>query len=365
MSSLRSSLLAVAMLVTAASTTAGITTGNNPVSVATSPASSAATAVSTIGRTDSSSGAAASSASAAAEPVADTRPAKQAKRDARRRERQTQRAAEQTAAQVAAQAQQVRADAVAELAKNRPPVQAPFKVATFNALGHSHTVRHGNKSGHFAGSATRTKLAIQIFDDNALDVIGVQEFEKPQVHYFFEHAGGTYGFYGPRHNGVAWRHSKFHFVAAVDFPVPYFHGDRVPMPAVQLRSKETGQEMVFISVHNPADARGPAQKWRDLAVEKERHFVNTLWNSSPRVPVFLLGDMNDRERFFCSITSTHLLHAAAGGSNIHGSCERPTGFSGIDWILGTPGVDFTNFRVIRDKMVARATDHPLVVAQAG
>ena len=196
-------------------------------------------------------------------------------------------------------------------------------------------------------------------------MIGLQEFEKPQQHYFFEHAGGTYGYYGPRNNGVAWRHTKFDFVTATNFPVPYFHGHQVPMPAVLLRSKETGQEMVFISVHNPADARGPAQKWRDMAVAEERRFIHRLWHSTPRVPVFLLGDMNDRERFFCPMTSTHLLHAAVGGGNSHGSCEYPTGYSGIDWIMGTPGVDFTNFRVSREKRVGRATDHPLVFAQAG
>jgi endonuclease/exonuclease/phosphatase family metal-dependent hydrolase len=274
------------------------------------------------------------------------------------------------AADVSATSHRAAAPAPAAAAASRPAprrnpaVEDPFTVATVNARGHSHTAPGGNKP-RFADSLARTRWAARLFDKHALDVVALQEFEPEQQRAFLARAGQTYGFHGPRANGVAWRLSKFELVSTTALTVPYFYGKPVPMPVVRLRSTTTGQEMVFISVHNPADARGPAQRWRNIAVQRELAYVTALRAEADPVPVFLLGDMNDQRRFFCPITATGVIRAAAGGSNRNGRCVTPTGFRGIDWITATRGVAFSSHEVVRSRLVEKSTDHPLVVARAG
>jgi endonuclease/exonuclease/phosphatase family metal-dependent hydrolase len=70
--------------------------------------------------------------------------------------------------------------------------------------------------------------------------------------------------------------------------------------------------------------------------------------------------MNERSEYFCRVTAATTLLAAAGGSNT-GSCRPPKQLQ-IDWIFGSPGAAFSNFRVDRSALVRRTTDHPVVVA---
>lgn len=289
--------------------------------------------------------------------------AEQQRIEARREARQ---AAERREARAQERRQQARLERRLRVAK--PRVQAPFTIATFNALGDSHTVKGGNKAHKYTDSTTRTRWTKELFNTYALDVIGLQEFQRIQQQTFLRMAGDTYGHFGSGANSVVWRKSKFEFVNGIFISVPYFGGAPTPMPVVRLRSTETGQEMVFLSVHNPADARGPAQHWRNAAVAKELAYIQNLWDTAtpedPRVPVFLLGDMNDGAEFFCPITATNLMRAAAGGSHTAAGCVMPP-FGGVDWITGTKGARFSGFQVIRTPKVERTTDHPLIIARVG
>jgi hypothetical protein len=142
--------------------------------------------------------------------------------------------------------------------------------------------------------------------------------------------------------------------------VPYFFGRMRPMPYVKLRSVATGQEVWFINVHNPADKFGGAQRWRDRATAIEANLVN--WLHSDGTPVILTGDMNDRERAFCSLTSRTTLEAANGGSSA-GGCRPPTQMA-VDWILGSSDLEWPTYVKQQQGLVRRTTDHPFVWAQA-
>ena len=251
-----------------------------------------------------------------------------------------------------------------EYNRANPPVQTPFMVASFNALGSSHTDGKKPQRKGYAHSTTRMRNAVALFNTRNLDVIALQEFQPPQKAAFTAAAGTSFGLYVQGANAVAWRTSKFEFVTAATLPVPYLGGTPTPMPIVLLKSITTGQEMVFISVHNPADARGPAQHWRNAAVAQELEYLRYLRSTPRPVPMFLLGDMNDRERFFCPITATGDMHSASGGSNVNGTCVHPP-YRGVNWVTGSTGVTFSRFLVNTSPVTRRLSDHPLVIAQAG
>lgn len=250
-------------------------------------------------------------------------------------------------------------------AEQRQPRRSDdFVVASFNVLGHSHTVgRHGKKA-RFDGSAARMTRAMEVLRRDRVDVVGFQELQRPQYAQFRSRSNGRWGVFSgsrtDRDNSIAWRQNQFRLVHGWRVPIPYFHGNRRPMPVVKLQSRQSGQRMYVMNVHNPADTRGHAAKWRRIAVARERHVTARLTRRT-HAPVLLTGDMNDRQRFFCPMTSNHVMHASAGGSHRHGRCRAPK--SGIDWILGNKHVSFRSHRVDRSRLVSAATDHPVVSAR--
>lgn len=246
-----------------------------------------------------------------------------------------------------------------------PPVEAPFTIASYNVLGFAHTAPGGSRR-NFADGYKRTSWAIRSLENQGVDVVGLQEFQPQQYAKFLELTEGAWQVYRVGANSVAWRTRLFELVAGDTVTIPYFDGVATPQPVVRLRSKKSGQEIVVISVHNPADARGPAQKWRNKATRKEIAKVAGLRSQKPRVPIFMTGDMNDREKYFCPFTESGAMHAAAGGSHTAaGGCVYPSSRAhGVDWIFGSKGVSFAQYAVVRSKLVQRTSDHPLIVARA-
>jgi hypothetical protein len=79
-----------------------------------------------------------------------------------------------------------------------------------------------------------------------------------------------------------------------------------------------------------------------------------------RLPVFVVGDMNETTSYFCDITRPGAIASAAGGSN-QGRCKPPNPTL-IDQIFGTTPAEFSGYIVDRST-VGRISDHPLVLAQ--
>lgn len=267
------------------------------------------------------------------------------------------------------QSQRDLASAVEDLLEQPDVGPTAFRVASFNVLGHSHTTGGGNKPGYAPGP-TRMRMAVQVLRNYGAELVGFQEFEPIQNASFQRIAGGQYGTYPGMRLGrsgvrrtIAWRTDTFELLRAATVPTPYFRGNRVPMPYVLLEHKETGQRVWAINVHNPTSnaKRGNNARWRAVGMQIQTNLVNRLHRETG-YPVILMGDFNERAQAFCTVTGRAPMRASAGGST-GGGC-RPPGDLGIDWIFGTTDMEFTRHVRTRSGLVARASDHPIVVADA-
>jgi endonuclease/exonuclease/phosphatase family metal-dependent hydrolase len=264
------------------------------------------------------------------------------------------------------------AAAVQDLLGTRPDrepdaVPLEFRVSSFNVLGASHTTARGNKARYASGTA-RMPGSVRLLQDVGADVVGFQEYELVQHQAFTRLTGGRYDVYpgaslgrGPLRNSVAWRQDTWELVDARTIPIPYFRGNRVPMPYVLLRHRESAQPVYFINIHNPASnkKRGDNERWRDLATKMEITLADRLARQVG-VPVVLMGDFNERQEAFCRVTGAGLVAANGGAAS---PC-RPPANAGIDWIFGTRDITFSDYQRLDSPLVNRLTDHPVLTATA-
>jgi endonuclease/exonuclease/phosphatase family metal-dependent hydrolase len=243
-----------------------------------------------------------------------------------------------------------------------------FHVASFNLLGWAHTAKGGDAKG-YAGGVKRMEYAYRILQNHHVNVVGFQEMQTQQFDKFNALTGKHWALYpGNRleqiamNNSIAWKTSKWERVDASYLRIPYFWGEKVKMPVVKLRNRATGRLVYFANFHNPADTHGNAQKWRDAARRKEIRLANRKFDEG--VPLVLTGDMNERDKYFCNMVAKAPMHAANGGSNAAGSrCQTPVPM-GIDWIFGSKGLQFADYKKVESDLVHKTTDHPFIVARA-
>lgn len=243
------------------------------------------------------------------------------------------------------------------------PEKVTFVIATHNVLGASHT-RNGGRG--FAGAETRMGWSVGLLNDYNVDIVGLQEFQQTQYQMFTArmpgysvYPGGAAGPLGYE-NSIAWRDSMFELVDAQTIGIPYFGGRIRPMPVIHLRERTTGREFFVANFHNPADTHGPAGRWRAAATQIEINLVNDL-REKTGLPVFITGDMNERESWFCTMTAGTGMAAASGGGT--GSpCQPPPGPVPVDWIVHTPDAQTVEYHDVRTGIITRTSDHPLLVA---
>lgn len=251
--------------------------------------------------------------------------------------------------------------------KQAPPLPpaAEFTVGTFNVLGSSHTSR-GGKWPRMASGVTRIRWAAGLLDARGVDVVGFQELQRDQFRSFVGATGGGFGVYpgesaGPLgiENSLAWRLSEWTALDLNVIQIPYFDGRLRPMPYVLLQHNLTGRKAWFANFHNPASnsrrGNNDGPRWRAMMLEID--LANRLW-SETGYPVFITGDMNEREVYFCNMTGRAPMIAANGGSN-EGSCSPPPYPMPVDWVFGTDVVSFANYT---RQDLPRVSDHPLVAA---
>lgn len=243
-----------------------------------------------------------------------------------------------------------------------------FTVASFNVLGHNHSLPGGH-AARFADSGTRMGWTLSALADTGVDVVGLQELQPQQVGHLTGRGGSTWSVW-PGHslgreagaNSIAWRKAEFEMVKGDTITVPYFDGKPWPMPYVLLRHHATGQQIWVANFHNPANKDSPKQNtgYRRVAIGRETVLARSL--EATGYPVFFTGDFNDRAEAFCPITTSTALKAANGGSTGTG-CSPPDRME-VDWVFGSDRVGFAGYAAIEGGLVGRASDHPLVVAQA-
>jgi murein DD-endopeptidase MepM/ murein hydrolase activator NlpD len=245
-----------------------------------------------------------------------------------------------------------------------PATGDSFTVATFNTLGTSHTVPGRSEHPGMATGPVRTRGLVQILEQNRVDVVGLQEFQGPQAAAFAQLAGSTYDTWHTgqdTENSIAWRRSRWLFVAATSVSIPYFNGHLRQMPVVRLRDRLSGRDVTFLNVHNPADTGRFRNQghWRSAAVTKEIALVRSLSESGS--PVIMVGDLNDRRDAYRRLNSAAGLVAYGVVAD---TPSRPTGRAGIDWIMGSSHIQFSGHTRDRGPVVRATTDHPVLLALA-
>jgi endonuclease/exonuclease/phosphatase family metal-dependent hydrolase len=255
-----------------------------------------------------------------------------------------------------------------DLNSSGQPGDTVFKIASFNVLGHSHTQPGGNKPG-YATSAIRTAWANEVLNVQAMDIVGFQELQAPQLKKIQQLQGNSWEFFpgssrsnAAMQNSIGWRTAVWRRVSVGTIPIPYFYGRPVPMPYVQLAHVRTGRRIFVYNAHHPASTRGPAQHWRDEATRRGIALVNRLRAKFPTTPVFVTGDMNDRADYFCPTVRQTDLEAANGGTSTKSGCNPPADLR-IDWILGTSDAEFSRYEALDGGLIDRITDHPIITSQ--
>ena len=238
-----------------------------------------------------------------------------------------------------------------------PPASSPtrFVLSSFNILSSS----AGNGKGYAPGTE-RIDEVVQILKNNAVSIVGFQEMDQKQHAEFKKQAGDTYGTFvgasgvrGYHDTVIAWRKDQWKLLKGDTITVPSYGGRESKVPYVLLRNKQTGQEAYVINAHNPANTKRyhHQERYRDAAARQEADLAKRLFEKTG-LPVFVVGDMNSVSEAREIFTKQAPLKAA-----------NPPGKAGIDWIFGSKGVTFDEFRRVRTDLIKKTTDHPVVFTE--
>jgi len=244
-----------------------------------------------------------------------------------------------------------------------PMTSTRFRVATFNVLGAGHTVN----STKWEDGVTRMRYTARLFREHSLSVVGVQEMRRVQYDELKRITGSTWAAWpgttyheASLQNSILWERDRWMLMRKETIRIPYLRGNEIRMPYVLLRDRTTGQRVWFSNFHNPADAHGDAERWRDEATRRQLAMVNSLRSDHPGVPVFYMGDFNEREEIFRrTLSGTDLYAANGGGQRPNGTWQYPRRMP-VDWIFGSRDIAMTGYRALRTTLVRKSSDHPLV-----
>ena len=248
------------------------------------------------------------------------------------------------------------------------PVAQPveFVISSFNVLGSTHTA-NGSRS-RFASGPVRARNVAPLLQRHGVEIVGFQELQNNQRAVFQSMAGDRYALFPGASmseresvNSIAWDVTRWEAVDSRVVDIPYFGGNIRKMPIVRLQNRSNDAQIWVGNFHNPADAQGPAERWRDRATQIEIQLANDLIEADG-IPVLFTGDFNEREEVFCSIVGSTPLESANGGTNDGGAC-RPPSPARIDWIFGS-SVTWLSYLADESALVHRTTDHPMIVAHA-
>jgi len=242
--------------------------------------------------------------------------------------------------------------------------KTPFSLtyATFNILGSNHT-SPGADADNFAPGRLRAEWAAQVAAGWGMDIIGFSEIQGDQLDAFLRTTGGDYSVWpgsalggGGIPTSIVWDSARFTLVDTDYVTIP-FVGQQRYMPVVRLKETATGREFFVFNAHNAPQDR---QTERNIAIASEIAKIKEL--RATGLPVLFGGDLNEKSTAVCKVTSQTDLTAASPMGNYDG-CGGWSGMR-IDWIFGSPQVDFSGYTQDRSALVSRITDHAVVVAKA-
>lgn len=244
----------------------------------------------------------------------------------------------------------------------RRGVDLTLRIGQMNALGEHHTGPYRD-ADRFAPSRLRSEWEIQAMLNQHIDVLATQEASGGQIQAMLTAGQGRFAaFPDPSRDRFStestliWDKTKF---AAVRKRVirTMFITHKLPRPYVELRDRVTGREFWVMGIHN---AGWDMQRQRNVAVADQIAKLKEL--QATGLPVFYLGDFNERKTVFCKVVKQTSLRSASGGRLAKdGTCVPPRTMR-VDWIFGPKDATWTGFNFNRAPMVALTTDHHLAVS---
>jgi Endonuclease/Exonuclease/phosphatase family len=251
-----------------------------------------------------------------------------------------------------------------------PPPEPPkpsggpfsFRIGSFNVLGSQHTAKGGDRQ-KFPPASVRTPAAAALVAKHGVDVLGTQELQDDQLRSLQARTGmAAYpGFaWGVKEtdNSILWDPGVFEFVSGSSFRLTFMSRSR-PQPIVKLRHKATGQEFYVVNTH-PSAGGGKYAAQRRAGQSILVGIVRNLKASG--LPVFVTGDMNDRQAFYCNVVPAAGLSAPNGGSYGSG-CHPPPSPLPVDWVVGT-GASWSGYWRDTAPVDRRISDHFFISAMA-
>jgi endonuclease/exonuclease/phosphatase family metal-dependent hydrolase len=239
-------------------------------------------------------------------------------------------------------------------AKPRPQ-SFRFRLATFNVLGSQHT----RGPGGYGPGTTRARITAGLIKRKHVSVIGMQEVQRDQ-HRVLRHRLPGYRIWPGTRLGnqgirlqIAWRKSQFRLLDTGTITTRFDHQAR-PIPWVKLRNRHSGRRMYVVDIHNSPKGQ---EADRDAATRAEIRLINRLRRHHK--PVFVVGDMNEKEEWFCKVVGRTDVRAANGG-HVGRRCDPPNRRLRIDWLMGGRRIDFSHYRESNGAKVRRASDHEFI-----
>ena len=245
-------------------------------------------------------------------------------------------------------------------AEARDPLS--FRIATFNVLGNVHTEPYAHDDG-FAPARIRAEWTADLLRQlGSPDVLGTQEADAGQLEDILRATGGRYDAWpgtavpGGVQQSLLWRSDVWKATQKDTITIPFIRFQRA-QPVVKLQNVQTGRSIWVMNVHNaPRDY----QKQRNQALAIEIAKIKELRDTG--LPVFIVGDFNEKTNAFCKIVGKTDLHTPMGGTANRHSCDPPARQMRIDWIFGGADVSFDQFSMDRSPLKRWVNDHLVPVA---
>jgi endonuclease/exonuclease/phosphatase family metal-dependent hydrolase len=233
-----------------------------------------------------------------------------------------------------------------------------FGLATLNALGNGHSRPYAHDD-RFAPSRLRAEWTAEALDALQLDVVGLQETTADQLAAIVRATHGAWQAFQTPETGdrgvetaLLWRTSVWQ-ATKLDTIRTQFITRVLPRPVVRLRHRATGRQIWVMDVHN---APWDYQAKRNKAVKAQLAKLAEL--EATGLPVFYVGDMNEKKTILCKVLrQTGLVTPIGGRLKADGTCVTPKRTMRVDWIFGSKSVGWEGYEQSRDPLVRLSTDH--------
>jgi hypothetical protein len=250
---------------------------------------------------------------------------------------------------------------LARLAQQSAPFE--FTLGSFNVLGSQHTAPGGDRQ-RFPPASVRSVAAANLMAKHGVDIVGTQELQNDQLAALQSRTGmaaypGLSWGSAETDNSILYDAGRFTMVSGSQFTIPFMGRPR-PQPILRLKERATGREFYVVNSH-PSAGSGRYLTERRQGQATLVSIVNQLKQSG--LPVFVTGDMNDREEFYCRVVPAAGLIAPNGGSYGSG-CRPPPGSIPVDWVVGAGEISWSGYWRDTTPVTARTSDHFFISATA-